>query len=152
MEKSAIVCVPKYHRLGEGFSKREKIEALVHPGRRTTPRGYQSAVSWISDLITLRKYILLCSFCSFKFDPRQFGYRKSYVLDLSGMTSGYQVMGQCDSCKGRTGDLGGGTGYIAEETYHLLNVDPSVQRRKRRAAVGYKSIWSAVKREQQKRK
>lgn len=134
-------------KLGEGYTKREKLASIMHPGRQTDPKhGYQSAVSFISDLLSLRKLIILCSFCRVKFNPRRFGYRRMYVPDFSGKTDGYQVNGQCDSCKGMTPNLGGGTAYVAEETYSQICVDPVTQRRNARAAAKELTAWLAVKR------
>ena len=132
-----IVIVPKYHRMGEGFSKREILQSYEHPGRRTTPHGYQSAASWISDSVALKKLIILCSVCRQHFDPRKHGYRKAYIPDSSGKTSGYQINGKCLGCKVETANAGGGTGFTPEETYSLLYVDPVQARRDARA------IWKA---------
>ena len=118
--------VAKHVKLGEGFSKREQYDALEHPGRRTTAHGYQSAVSWITDLLALRKLIILCSFCAIKFDCRKYHYRKTVI--------NYQ--GKCDACKQHTVNLGGAVTYVHEETYHQVCVDPVEARRRRRAALG----------------
>ncbi len=129
----AIICVPKYHRMGEGFSKREIATSFEHPGRRTTPHGYQSPASWISDLTALKKLIVLCSVCRQHFNPRKHGYRKAYIPDSSGKTSGYEINGKCAGCKQETANMGGGTGFTPEETYNLLYVDPVQARRNARA-------------------
>ena len=144
------VIIPKHGRLGEGFSRREKAQALEHPGRRTTPHGYQSAVSWISDLLALRKLILLCSPCSVKFNFRKYHYRKMYRADPTARTSGYVTNGQCDACKQPTVNLGGGTAFVHEEIYRSICVDPSEARRKQRVAIGASSIWRFIQKTQRR--
>ena len=147
---SPLVAVPKYgKKLGEGFSKQEITESWVHPGRQANPKkGYQSAVSFLSDLIALRHFIILCSFCRKNFNPRQFGYRRHYVPDYTGKTDGYQVNGNCDWCKGLTPNLGGGTGFIAEEAYRQVCVDPKSERARAKAAAKELGVWVAVQRAQ----
>ena len=144
------VIIPKYHRLGEGFSRREKAQALEHPGRRTTPHGYQSAVSWISDILALRKLLVLCSLCSIKFDYRKYHYRKFYRDDLTGKTDGCVTNGQCDACKQPTVNLGNGTAFIHEEFYGQVCIEPSEARRKRRAAIGALPIWRFIQKTQRR--
>ena len=145
-----IVIVPKYARLGEGFSRREKAQALEHPGRRTTPHGYQSAVQWITDLLALKKCIILCSFCAVKFPCHKYHFRKMYRPDISGKTSGYVMNGKCDACKQETANLGGGVGYVHEEMYALTCLDPSESKRRRRALVGVKPIWSFLNKQKRR--
>jgi hypothetical protein len=129
----AIVVVPKYHRLGEGFTKAEKLKALEHPGRRTRIAGYQSPATWITELSDMRKGILLCSFCKVNFNPRRNKYRRRFVPDPSGKTDGYQSNGQCDACKERTEAIGGGgTFFVAEEYWELVSIDPSEAKRRAR--------------------
>ena len=142
--------IPKHGgKLGEGFSRQEKLNAMAHPGRQANPkRGYQSAVSFISDLISLRKIIILCSFCRGKFSPRLFAYRRMFVPDHSGKTDGYSVNGNCDSCKGFTFNLGGGTGYVPEEIYSQAHVEPLSERHRARAAAKELGVWVAVQRQQ----
>lgn len=140
----AIVVVPKYHRLGEGFSRREQLQALEHPGRRTD--GTQSAASFLADLTDLRKMILLCSYCRPKFNPRRHRYRRFYSPDFTGKTDGFTHNGQCDGCKQQTALLpGGGTSFVAEETYQMVCLDPMDARRKARAAAGAQTAWQRVK-------
>lgn len=137
-----LIVVPKYSKIGQGFSRREKIKAMEHPGRRTDPRrGYQSAASWIADRIGLRKDVILCSFCRAKFNPRRHGYRRVFVPDYTGKTDGYTVNGQCDSCKQETPNAGGGTAFVAEEVYSLTHIDPSEARRNARAAAKSLGTW-----------
>lgn len=135
----ALVVVPKYHRLGEGFSNAEIRKGDEHPGRRTD--GSQSAASWVSDLVDLRKTVLLCSFCRPHFNPRKHNYRKLYIPDRNLTTGGYAVNGKCDACKKFTFHSGGGTAFIHEEIYALTCIDPVVARRNARAAA--KLAWSA---------
>lgn len=125
-----IVTVPKYAKLGQGFSKVEQAAALEHPGRRTD--GTQSAATWLGDLSSLKKLIILCSFCRPKFNPRKNGYRRFYVHDITGATDGHAANGRCDACKQPTVNSGGGTAFVHEATYDLVCVDPVEQRRKAR--------------------
>lgn len=137
--------VPRGEKLGEGFSKQEILDSTIHPGRQTNPRkGYQSANSWLSDLISLRKTIILCSFCQRNFNPRMFQYRVMFVPDATGRSDGYSVDGFCDWCKGETPLLGGGRAYTPEELYEQLHVDPSIPRRNARAAAKAMGTWNAA--------
>lgn len=146
---SPIILVPKYHRLGEGFSKQEQIQALRHPGRRTTPHGYQSPASWLSDLIALRKLIILCFSCRAYFNPRRHGYRRHYMPDKSGRTDGYGLNGICNRCKAETVNAGGGTGYVPEETYNLNCIEPCAVRRFERGKHFALSTWNFIQRMRQ---
>lgn len=138
-----VVLVPKYHRIGEGFSRREQLQALEHNGRRTD--GTQSPAAWVTDLTALRKSILLCTSCRTNFNPRRHGYRKFYSPDWTGKTDGYMHNGKCDACKQNTALLpGGGTSFIPEETYRLLCIDPLDARRKARAAARSQTAWQRV--------
>jgi len=130
--------------LGEGFSPAQKAEANFHPGRRTD--GSQSEASWISDLTDLRKFIILCSFCRIRFNFRKHHYRKFYVQDQTRCTDGYAVNGICDSCKRPTANLGGGTGFISEESYSQICQDPVSAKRAERAKHYAVSIWQAINR------
>lgn len=136
--------VPLHGKLGQGFSTQEIAESYVHPGRRTD--GSQSAASWICDLLDLRKFLILCSFCSPHFNHRKHHYRRYYVADETGTTNGYSVNGECYACKKMTTDSGGGTGYISEETYNQVCRDPVEVRRNRRAESRSMSIWQAINR------
>ena len=140
-----IIIIPAHHRMGEGFSRREIAESFEHPGRRTTAHAYQSAASWIDNLVALKKCILLCSICRQHFNPRKHNYRKAYVPDDSGKTDGYQVNGKCDGCKERTINVGGGVAFVPEETYMLTHVDPMVARRAARSVWKKRTIWDAIK-------
>jgi len=135
----SIVIVPKNHRLGEGFTRAQRMAGNEHPGRRRD--GSQSAPSWIVDLVSLKKTILLCSFHRQNFDPRKHHYRKLYVPDHTGSTDGYQVNGKCDDCGGFTVNLGGGTAFIHEEIYSLTCIDPVVARRNARAKAYARPAW-----------
>lgn len=127
-----IAIIPKYAKLGEGFSKKELLDANLHPGRRTKTNGYQSPASWISDLTSLKKIIILCSFCQHKFNPRKNRYRKMNLLieDRAAFTS--NVNGVCDACKQKTFNMGGGAAYVHEEYYNQVCTDPAVARRRAR--------------------
>lgn len=140
--------IPRGKKLADeqAYSKREKIDALIHPGRQTNPRkGYQSATQWITDLIALRKTVILCDFCRVKFNPRFYKYRRIFIPDVSGKTDGYTVNGQCDACKGETAQLGGGTGYYPEEEYDKVYLDPSEVRRNARATAKSLGTWQFLK-------
>jgi len=140
----SIVVVPKYHRIGEGFSQVEKLKAQEHPGRQSNVKrsGYQSASSWICDLSDLRKGILLCSWCRKNFNPKRNKYRIKYTPDATGKTSGYVANGVCNSCKCRTEDTGGGVFLIAEEYWKQLSVDPGEARATWRAKMKARGVKS----------
>lgn len=150
--ESPIVIVPKYHRMGEGFSKREIAESFEHPGRRTNPHGYQSPASWISDHVSLKKLIILCSFCRPYFNPRKYGYRRLFIPDSSGKTDGFGVNGKCIRCKIETANAGGGTGFTPEETYALSYVEPVTLRVEERAKRFALSVWTFIQRMQQEKR
>ena len=141
---SLLIAVPRGATLGEGFSRREQIAALEHPGRRTD--GTQSAATWLADLTDLRKAITLCAaYCAPKFNPRRHGYRRFYMPDLAGKTDGYMSNGLCDGCKQQTALLpGGGRTFIAEESYRLVCIDPLDARRIARARAGTQTAWQCV--------
>lgn len=118
------------------------LEEFEHLGRRTQVKGYQSPAAWISDLVALHKFILLCNFCKIKFDYRKQHYRRFYVPNPSG---GYTMHGKCDACKQDTRLCGGGTGYIHEEEYSKVCLEPSeVRRRYARAKHYARSTWASV--------
>lgn len=125
-----IPVIPKYAKLGEGFNKAEMAATLFHPGRRTN--GTQSAATWLTDLTSLKKLIILCSYCRVKFNPRKNGYRKFYVHDVTATTDGYSANGRCDACNQPTINAGGGTAFVHEAMYDLVCVDPVEQRRQAR--------------------
>ena len=140
-----IVIVPKYGKLGQGFSRLERLKAAEHPGRRTTIKGYQSPASWIADLISLKKFITLCSFCQHKFNPRKHGYRKFNYMSTTTNDVTFAVNGKCDGCKQETALAGGGMGYVSEQYYKQICVDPAEARRKARMAWrGMESVWTAI--------
>ena len=128
--QSPLVVVPKYHRVGQGFSKAEHLASMGHPGRRTD--GSQSPASWVTDLLSLKKIIILCSYCRPKFNPRKHHYRRFYMPDVTSATDGYRHNGICDGCKQRTENCGGGTAFIHESSYNLVCIDPVDARRKAR--------------------
>ena len=142
-----IAIVPEYHKVGQGFSRAEEIAAMEHPGRRTNSHGYQSAAAWLSDLVALKKTILLCSFCRVKFNPRKIGYRKFYIADPTGHTDGYAANGKCDCCKQFTANCGGGTAFVSEELYPQVCIDPMSARREARARAGALTAWQQIQRQ-----
>jgi hypothetical protein len=83
----SITIVPKYAKVGQGFSRREQLLASEDPGR---PSG-RLAGGWISDLTALQKFVMLCPFCVHKFNPRKQGYEV--------WRSEVQANGKCDDCK-----------------------------------------------------
>ena len=138
-----IVIVPKYARLGQGFSQAERIKSYEHPGRRTLARGYQSPASWISDLADARNGILLCEFCIPHFNPRKNRYRKRFVPDQTFSTRGMAAAGKCDACKQETVR---GTFLVAEELHDLVSMDPSEARRLARHRREYaEKMWRRKK-------
>ena len=140
---SVAILIPRGPKLGEGFSPREQLRALEHPGRSVD--GTQSAAHWITSLLDLRKAVMLCVYCRVKFNPRRHAYRKFYVPDLAGKTDGYVHNGACDNCKQQTALLpGGGTTFIPEEHYRLLCIDPLEARRKARAAARVMTAWGRI--------
>ena len=104
----------------------------------------QSRIGWLDSLLSLKKVVILCSWCRSKFNPRQHNYRRVYVPDYTGKTDGYTVNGDCDSCRSFTPTAGGGTAYQPEELYALTHQDPVVARRQSRANAGRKSVYSAA--------
>ena len=139
------VAVPKHQRLGQGFSKAEQLKAIEHPGRQTNPkRGYQTSIAWLSDLIALRRILILCSNCQRYFDARRFQYRVVFVPDSTGKTDGYLVNGTCDWCTQETVMVGGGKAFEPEEHYAEVHIEPDVARRASRARALKKGAWDAV--------
>jgi len=135
--------IPRGAKLGVGYSKAEILQSqVIHP-QHSAAKG-QSSIGWLDSLITLKKVIILCSYCRGKFNPRKVGYRRVYVPDYTGKTDGYTVNGDCDSCRSFTPTAGGGTAYQPEELYALTHQDPVVARRQSRANAGRKSVYSAA--------
>jgi hypothetical protein len=138
------VFIPRGSKLGEGYTKAEKLKGQeikpLHGGKRA-----QGRAGWLSDLIALRKVIILCSFCRSKFNPRQHGYRRVFIPDYTGKTDGYQVNGTCDWCKQETAQIpGGGTAFQSEELYQLTCIDPTEARRAARASAKSLSTWQSI--------
>ena len=61
----------------------KSMEADPKPRRLT-------AGSWVSDLASLKKLVLLCSGCTHKFNPAKLGYRRDPEFPHS--------LGKCDGC------------------------------------------------------
>jgi hypothetical protein len=140
-----IIIVPAHARLGEGFTKKEVLKSMEHPGRQTNSRkGYQTQSAWLDDLGALRKCILLCDFCRHKWNPRTHGYRPMFVPDYSGATDGYRANGWCDSCKEHTANMGGGRAFVHEEEYAKLCVDPKAARRRAREAWDHERAYGTI--------
>lgn len=119
------------------------VDGLEHPGRRTTAKGYQSPAAWLANLVALRKFIILCSFCRHKFNYRKNHYRRFYCPDITGRTDGFVVNGRCDACKQNT--FPHGTGYVHEEEYAKVCDEPSSVRRVNARAKHYaRSVWSSI--------
>lgn len=137
------IFVPKYgQRLGQGFTKSEVLDSFIHPGRRTKANGYQSPASWITELADTRKAIQLCNVCASHFNPKRNHFRVRYVPDSSGATSGYVCNGQCDGCKERTENMGGGKLFLPEELWEAVSNDPQEARIRARMAWGKpKTNW-----------
>lgn len=109
-----LIAVPKYAKLGRGFSRAEKQKANEDPGRPWN----RVAGGWIGDLAALQKFIQLCPFCLGKFNPRKSGY-EVWRVDT------YNV-GKCDGCNTVNPKC---RGFISE-AYHTTVGDPN--RRPRR--------------------
>jgi hypothetical protein len=132
-----MIIVPKHHKLGEGFSRREILDSQEHPGRQNNARrsGYQTNATWITQLIDLKKPVILCGFCRPKFDPKAHRYRRFFCLDSNGQ-NGFITDGRCDDCKQDTRlTPGRGTMFIPEEHYPQLCHEPGVARRSVRARI-----------------
>jgi len=69
------------------WTKTDRLKATEDVGRhwKRAPGGY------IADLSGLRKAIVLCSFCTHKFNPKRHRYRKETDYPV--------VVGRCDGCK-----------------------------------------------------
>lgn len=66
------------------------LRYMEAPGR---PDG-RLAGGWVDDLCALGKAVLLCDFCTRKFDARRHGYERRKVI------AGHpHVFGECDGCK-----------------------------------------------------
>lgn len=140
----AEVFISKYgNKLGEGYSKAEKIEATRITPQHQASKG-RSRTGWMADLVALRKVIILCSWCRKNFNPRKYGYRRVYVPDYTGKTDGYTVNGDCDYCRTFTPNAGGGTAFQPEELYRQTHIDPVQARRESRARAGQKTIYRAI--------
>ena len=84
------------------WTDQDRLKATEDKGRHwKRPAG-----GYIDDLSALRKSIVLCSQCIYKFNPRLNRYRKE--------TDFPQVMGRCDGCKAHDARC---TLYVAEELY-----------------------------------
>ncbi len=121
------VLIPKYSKLGEGFSKKEILKASESPGRYTDPKrhGYQSAASWIDDFVARRGNIMLCTFCRHKFDPKKYHYRRAYVVGADDRPDPFRFDGKCEDCKQDTRTApGGGTYFVPEEIYPQVYHEP----------------------------
>lgn len=122
--RTTHILVPKYGKvLGQGFTRREKIDAYAHPGRRRD--GTQTAASWITELSDNRKGIVLCSFCRHNFNPRRNHYR----------TYAGRISGQCDACHELVEGRGGGVFFIAEDFYEQVTRDPQENRIRQRMGI-----------------
>jgi hypothetical protein len=151
-----IVLVPKYFRLGQGFSRLEQRQAMLAPPRRVD--GTQSRAAWITTLVDQRKLVMLCRDCAPRFDTRRARYRPFYSVDATLKTDGYRVSGHpCDDCTHR---LLGGRAFVAEEVYAAVCTEPADARRHARWAARagvtvrtYLTRWLAgLARAQQSRK
>ncbi len=148
MANSSIILVPKYAKLGKGFTTKEVVKSFEHPGRQTNPsKGYQSPAFYLDDLGALKKCILLCNVCRAKWNPRTHHYRAMYVADVSGKTDGYSSNGWCDACKEFTANVGGGKAFVHEEEYAKICIDPKIARRNARAAWGEHHAYDIIVKE-----
>jgi hypothetical protein len=100
-----IIAVPKNQKLGQGYSKTERLKADEDAGRPwTRPAG-----GWISDLAELQKFIMLCPFCISKFNPRRAGY-EVWRQNIYGV-------GKCDGCKQMSTYI---KGFISEALHQTV--------------------------------
>lgn len=130
-------------KLGTGFSGREKMLAEAITPQHQASKG-RSRSSWLSDLLSLRKVIILCAWCRKTFNPRKHGYRRVFVPDYTGKTDGYTVNGSCDWCKQETALVGGGTAFQPEELYAQTHMDPVDARRRSRAEAKRQTVSAAL--------
>ena len=137
--------VPRGEKLGKGFTKREQIAGTEVRPQHKAAKG-QSRANWISDLLALRRILILCSYCREKFNPRKVNYRRVFVPDQTGKSDGYTVNGYCDGCNSWTPDVGGGTAFQPEEDYLATHVDPTVARRQARASARELGTWDFINR------
>ncbi len=100
-----VIAVPKYAKLGQGFSRQELLQAAEAPGRPI----YRLAGGWIADMVALKKFIMLCEFCQPKFNPRKHGY-EVYREETHSV-------GQCDGCNQMSTHL---RGYISQSLHSTL--------------------------------
>lgn len=85
MSVAPLIAVPKYGRLGEGFSRAEQRVASEAKGRPwTRPPG-----GWVTDLVAKRAMVMLCPFHVSKFNPRTHQY-EVWRQQVS--------IGKCDDC------------------------------------------------------
>lgn len=89
------------------WTKADRLKANEAPGRPTT----RVHGGWMADLAGLRKSIVLCPFCTHKFNPKANRYRKE--------TDFPEVTGRCDGCKVHDARC---TLYIAEELYSQVRM------------------------------
>lgn len=84
------------------WTAQDRLQASEAPGRPMK----RVHGGWMADLAALRKSIVLCPFCTHKFNPKSHHYRKE--------TDFPEVTGRCDGCKVSDARC---TLYIAEELY-----------------------------------
>ena len=89
------------------WTDRDRLKATEDKGRHWK----RVAGGYMDDLAALRKSIVLCSQCVYKFNPRLNRYRKE--------TDFPQVTGRCDGCKAHDARC---TLYVAEELYSQVRM------------------------------
>jgi len=135
-----IVIVPKYSKLGQGFSQKEIQKSYEHPGRQTNPsKGYQTPAAWLDDLGELKKLVLLCDNCAHKWNPKRYGYR---LLWMPG--AGTRSNGWCDSCKEFALNNGGGRAWVTEESYPEICAEPPMVSRGMRWVNKAKDVFDII--------
>ena len=84
---------------------------------RVGPTHGRTAGGWVLDLSAMKQLILLCPFCTHKFNPAKVGYRKDREFTT--------YRGKCDGCS--TLDMHC-TAYFHEEVYKQARCDSDERR------------------------
>lgn len=97
------------------YTKRDEVQAKLDPGRKNgKPVG-----TYLSDLISLRKIILLCPSCQHPFRYWDHGYRREEMLCVS----------KCDACRESGDNI---RTYVPEENWKIAHAYDDSKPRKGR--------------------